>query len=116
MHEVEGFSAKTPGTSLFNYQNAWLLSGHGPAGQFWIKESAHHDGRKCRVKTTTTTKRQYAIPRVSLLFIFWRLFVLRADPRYLKAWNTQANPSDELVFVATNAGRDRPLKWLVQFI
>ena len=51
----------------------------------------------------------YYIPR---FHFFWRLFLLRIAPRYLNAWSAQANPSDELHgdFVATKAGRDRPLK------
>ena len=38
MHEGNRFSAKTFGKSPFHSQNDW--SGHCPAGQFWLLESA----------------------------------------------------------------------------
>ena len=38
MHKGDGFSAKPLGKSLFHCQNVW--SDHGPAGQFWLLESA----------------------------------------------------------------------------
>ena len=38
MHKRDGFSAKPLGKSLFHCQNVW--SDHGPAGQFWLLESA----------------------------------------------------------------------------
>ena len=38
MHERDGFSAKTLGKSLFQFQTDW--SGNGPAGQFRQIESA----------------------------------------------------------------------------
>ena len=37
MHEADGFSAKTLGESLFQFQNDWF--GHGLAGQFCFLES-----------------------------------------------------------------------------
>ena len=37
-NQGDGFSAKPLGKRLFHFQNAW--SGHGPAGQFWLMESA----------------------------------------------------------------------------
>ena len=38
MHKGDGFLAKPLGKSLFRCQNVW--SDHGPAGQFWLLESA----------------------------------------------------------------------------
>ena len=38
MHRGDGFSAKLLGKSIFDCQNVW--SGHSPAGQFWLLESA----------------------------------------------------------------------------
>jgi len=39
MHEADGFSAKTLGESLFQFQNNW--SGRVPAGQFCLLESVY---------------------------------------------------------------------------
>ena len=38
MYKGDGFSAKRPGNSVFHCQNVW--SGHSPAGQLWLLESA----------------------------------------------------------------------------
>ena len=54
MHEADGFSAKTLGESLFQFQNDW--SGHGLAGQFCLLESVlwlHPP--QYRFKTSTST-------------------------------------------------------------
>ena len=42
MHKGDGFSAKPFGKSLFYCQNVW--SHNGPAGQFWLLESALSKG------------------------------------------------------------------------
>ena len=54
MHEADGFSAKTLGESLFQFQNDW--SRHVPAGQFCVLESVlwlHPP--QYRFKTSTST-------------------------------------------------------------
>ena len=54
MHEADGFSAKTLGESLFQFQNDWF--GHGLAGQFCFLESVlwlHPP--QYRFKTSTST-------------------------------------------------------------
>ena len=92
MHEGEGFSAKNLETSLFNCQNAiqswsgWPVLKKGKSLPRWQK-----------VQSEKKKRRSMRFLAVSLVFIFWCLFVLRADPRYLSPWKTQANPSDKRV-------------------
>ena len=68
MHKGDGFSAKPLGKSLFHCQNVW--SGHGPAGQFWLLESALIESKRKWLKNSRDQLDFLEVPYLLIVLLY----------------------------------------------
>ena len=68
MHKGDGFSTKPLGKSLFHCQNVW--SDHGPAGQFWLLESALIESKRKWLKNSRDQLDFLEVPYLLIVLLY----------------------------------------------